>query len=292
MLCSAIPYYGCCDIMQATRFACIDKSDEHQLVSFILASKGFHFGVYGLLALAKYSYGYYSCVHLDIGEAHPCQQSAPGRALGYWRRWCSEEARVLLEWVAFLLLLKARGGRQQLAALERRRLGLSSSNRSFESPCAEGEDDTPSRGRKPGGFLRRLFVYDVAAHLCCLLLWLVQLWIKQASVDCTKVDCSQFLKAYNDGRPDWLKDWRLWVTLDFANTSYSLLLFPFVMLSLRSLRKYFIRSQATGYDRQGRLCIALTLAEIEERDAKLELAASEDMAAKAIQSRFRFRSQP
>ena len=151
-----------------------------------------------------------------------------------------------------------------------------------------------------------LLLYDASALVFCYFFGMLNLAFKMAQVDCTQVDCALFhwrshvhdaserlsllhamAHAALDGRPELLKDWRLWMMLDFSQTSYSLLLLPYALLSLRPLTKYLAVSRgtrATGYDACGCLCVALTPREQSER---VQLLACEATAAARIQARVR-----
>ena len=77
------------------------------------------------------------------------------------------------------------------------------------------------------------------------------------------------------------------MTLDFSETTYSLLAFPFFLLCARPLRKYLIGSKPTAYDRRGVLCAELDFAQKAERvQVKLDEEA-EEQAAVVIQARLR-----
>ena len=64
----------------------------------------------------------------------------------------------------------------------------------------------------------------------------------------------------------------------------SLLLVPYLLLTLRPMRIYLTRAKATGYDRSGRLCAALTAVEKAQR---AEEASSDAQAALRIQAAIR-----
>ena len=285
------------------RFALIDKSDEHQLTSFILANKAYHFLIYGVVQLAQNAFEYFNCVLLDVDTLHPCSEHAPGRELGYWRDFAMEVARLATVWLAFLLLRASRGGKEQAVALEARRLGIPHASKRMAAirQLYVAETDPP---RERGGVLSALFGYDVLAFVGCMAFGLLNLWVKMRQVQCprlaghgpselgTTVDCASFLKGDAnvpfDGEPYSLwRDWRLWMTFDFSETSYSLLLFPFALLQIRPVRKYLTLTKPTGYDRAGRLCLALSAHEIGERDSLLAMHDEEERAASRIQARVR-----
>ena len=78
------------------------------------------------------------------------------------------------------------------------------------------------------------------------------------------------------------------MTLDFSETTYSLLAFPFFLLCLRPLRKYLIGSKPTGYDRRGVLCAELDFAEkVKRRQGMQQEEAEEHRAATTLQARIR-----
>ena len=77
------------------------------------------------------------------------------------------------------------------------------------------------------------------------------------------------------------------MTLDFSETTYSLLAFPFFLLCARPLRKYLIGSKPTGYDRRGILCAELDFGQKEERIQVKAEEEAEVEAATVIQARIR-----
>lgn len=154
----------------------------------------------------------------------------------------------------------------------------------------------------PARMMRWLLFYDASAFVLAYGVGLANVFLKMVAVDCSKVDCSLFRwrphqhnpgdqisaihRAY-DYRPRLLKDWRLWMALDFSQTSYSLLLFPYALLSVQALTRYLLLSagtKATGYDAHGTLCVALTPKERAER--------AELLAATRIQAIVRGRQRP
>ena len=169
----------------------------------------------------------------------------------------------------------------------------------------EGHEDGNPALRSVGGparMMRWLLLYDASAFVLAYGVGLANAFLKMVAVDCSKVDCSLFRwrphqhnpgdqvgaihLAYDD-RPQLLKDWRLWMALDFSQTSYSLLLVPYAFLSVQALTRYLLLSagtKATGYDAHGTLCVALTPKERSER--------AELLAASRIQAIVRGRQRP
>ena len=154
---------------------------------------------------------------------------------------------------------------------------------------------------KRGGVLRHLLVYDVGAFTFVYAAGLAHLAYVVYTTDCARFDCAAFdwhealhhrhTIGGDDSppppRPPLLNDWRFWMTLDFCSTAYALLLLPYVIFNLSSLKRYLTRAKATGYDRMGRLCVELTAAEKVRKAAR---CAEEAEAAATIQALVRGRA--
>ena len=106
------------------QWALIERTDEYQLVSFIIANKAYHFVVYGFIQLFQNTAAYMDCVLEDVGEQHPCSDHAPGRHIGYVREFVMEMIRMATALWAYALLRRSRGDKEQIIELERRRLKL------------------------------------------------------------------------------------------------------------------------------------------------------------------------
>ena len=324
-----------CNFANLARFVLIDKDDEYQLIMYILANRGYHFLVYGLIQTVQNASAYFECVLSDVGERHPCSSTAPGRHEGYEIEFFMEMVRVATAWWAVRQLYSARcrGGKPHVVELERRRLGLSPSALELLKEAMGGADDEAT-GRATGsdaesakdaagqtsqsaacdrvqsglsssalphvmpglnpaaGSLRRrgllayLFIYDASAWIFCYTCGFLNLWWQARKVDCSKVDyCDEFRHEAATDAWAWLwpaswrfwsEDWRFWMTLDFSETTYSLLLLPYaLLLAVRPLRLYITLAKPTGYDRGGQLQASLTAAEkVQRKEEAVRLAAA------------------
>ena len=323
-LLNVVTYAELCNWVQLATFITIDKGDEYQLVRFIVVNRAYHFMVYGLWSLLIIVNSYFNCTLEDVeGAGQPCSSRAPGRAEGYEIQFTFELLRTLLVFGAYSLLLLgwARGGVQQVAGLELRRLGVdvttarllmeegseSSVGSALGVDIHGGSDASTSggagaaasqkRGTRANGplggparMLRWLFAYDLCAFALAYGVGLLNVFVKMAAVDCSAIDCTLFrwrphphaagealnaLHVAYDYRPRLLKDWRLWMALDFSQTTYSLLLVPYALLSVCALTRYLLISadtKATGYDAHGVLCVALSPREQSERAELLAAA--------------------
>jgi hypothetical protein len=389
-----------CNLITFATFLAIDKSDEYQLVSYILANKGYHFFGYGILALGADAHQFWRCVLKDAGKDHPCAAGAPGRDPSYMTELIFETIRVATVWLAFWLLRHSKGGSEQVLALECHRLAIPPDSPRARGllaalACAEPQEEGSSAAlsataeaaaaakaaayrlrlakiaesqptasipggqsssyaaatavvlppapvnvahataaataasaaaattadhvsfhpsararveahRRRGGSLRHLLWYDLGCWLFCYSFALFQLWLTARATRCkggldeflnvdgdeSNVDCSLFQWNVIDGSwigklTPWLRDWRFMMTVDFAQTAYSLLMFPFALLNLRPLKRYLTLAKPTGYDKAGELCAELTAVEKEQRFAEMERALAEERAAVLVQARFR-----
>ena len=206
----------------------------------------------------------------DYGPEHPCSGGAPGREDAYAIEFIFEQLRIASVWVAYWLLRSSRGGPAHLFELERSRLRRSGTPLKQEllkqSALASHVGASELPAGKRGGALRKLVAYDLAVFAFCYGWGVVNLWTKIRAIDCDVTDCGLFQKDYHTVHPghhpdhlpsgaahapgiDLLKDWRFWMTLDFSETTYSLLLFPFALLCARPLKRYLTHAKPTGYDR-------------------------------------------
>ena len=61
LLLNLCTWYNICNWAFLLRLLLIDCRDEYQLVSFLIASKAYHYFVYGVWPLFQMSWGYFDC---------------------------------------------------------------------------------------------------------------------------------------------------------------------------------------------------------------------------------------
>ena len=213
MLLNLSAVYQLCNWSMYVRFLIIDKSDEHQLVSYILANKGYHFIVYGAIQLVQNASAYFNCVLQDSGTEHPCSDGAPGRNEGYSFEFVMEQIRILTVWIAFMMLPYSKGGPSHLVDLERARLEVVPGSKTDK---LLSNKDFGLAERSRGGVLRYMFAYDVGCFIFCYGAGMLNLWWKIRNTDCNWTDCSAFIHPADesDGVPTFLdqfellRDWR------------------------------------------------------------------------------------
>ena len=161
-----------CNWVNLVQWALIDRTDEYQLVSFIIANKAYHFVVYGFIQLFQNTAAYMDCVLEDVGAQHPCSDHAPGRHVGYVREFVMEMIRMATALWAYALLRRSRGDKEQIIALERRRLAPAPASEPAEMLAAVLRRSSSSAtaeepGEKRGGILRYVLMYDVGCWVLC-----------------------------------------------------------------------------------------------------------------------------
>jgi len=124
MVCNLCVSYQIANWTNLLRLALIDRTDEFQLISFVIANRAYHFIDYGLVQLFQNQFNYFSCVMDDVDPNHPCSTSAPGRNQGYEFEFVMEILRMASCLWAFSLLRYSDGGKAHLYSLEIERLGL------------------------------------------------------------------------------------------------------------------------------------------------------------------------
>lgn len=96
-LISMVPVFGVAQFFFFILFLLIDKTDEYQLVSFILRFKSIQFITMGVISALVASVQFYYCAT----QVDNCEKNAPGEPLWLFVVFV---AQVMLTWTAFVLL--------------------------------------------------------------------------------------------------------------------------------------------------------------------------------------------
>lgn len=102
-LATMIPIMGVAPLAYLFIFIIIDKTDEFQLINFILAFKGMQFITLGVVRVFVGFFVFYGCTIGD-DEEHSCDTSGPGTGADFLGTSVGLVICVVLCWVAFLLL--------------------------------------------------------------------------------------------------------------------------------------------------------------------------------------------
>jgi len=266
--------YGINVIIFVWLFLLIDRSDEAQLVRYILSFKTFQF-ISGLISAAQLGFSLMTCLeNTALDSTYSCQATAPGQ--GSTQPW-----KMFLELVRVMLLLAcgvilagggAWGGPEEILALEEVRVAaatgklISSRKPPKGSTYVQLEPDGPPtraqikkalaaarlkfgvpRGR--GGVLPKFLLLDFTIIIVLLLSLALKL-----------------LTLYLKGAPGWI----FWSMIYYTKLTWALLSFPFLLFLAPVLGTSLHHARPTGYDQAGNLAPLLSGSLMKQKLAKEE----------------------
>lgn len=199
-----------------------DKSDEFQLVDYIVGFKGIQFLSVGVIPSVIGAFQMYFCTT----SKDPFACSADSPQLDFWEL-CFFVAQVMLMWCAFLLLPYAekRGG---VRFKHHRRSEI------FDSESKPGCCGKPKyKGR--GGRIAGWIWYDT-------FVFVISVALVVAAIATDRVE-------YDDDHPLY---WKSRATFFWARVLYGLLSFPWVLFKLPFVFTLFTHARPTAYNRNGK----------------------------------------
>lgn len=281
------PLYGTSTLVFCLKFFLIDKTDEFQLVNYVLEFKSFQFITDGLLIASKLAYIMGHCLVLEHeGASNACLERSPGHDYEFAFKICLEPVRLLLIYSACALLFCgcAKGGREEISALENCRLdaadgshdgavdreylrllrnqeetkyedvSLRDMHKVLEAHRIESEAQASD-----GGHLKLFMIYDLMALLATLAVGVVLV----------PLATNTFLKT---------SDTFFWTMLYYTKCSYALAALPFLFFGLPIVGPIIHGSMPTGYDQTGALVPKLSSGLIKQKIQADEEAVEEGMA--------------
>lgn len=212
-----IPVYGASQFCFLFVFLVMDKSDEFQLLNFILGFKGTQFISMGLIRAVTGFFMFMMCVTAPANEDdHKCEDSGPGNKGAMLITSAGLFLQILLVWIAFVLLrCSVEKGRTQLQGHVENR---------------NGQEGSASYA---GGYIRYFLWYDLAVFCLCLILPL-------------------YCLAKRPVATEESDDWVLAHTIFAAQILYGMCSAPFFLFTLPGLQRVLTHAMPTGYDRSGR----------------------------------------
>jgi len=211
---SLIPVYGVSQFVFLFMFLIMDKSDEFQLINFILSFKGTQFISMGVIRAVTGFFMFMMCVTAKASDNHSCEDEGPGNRGAMLITSAGFLLQVVLVWIAFVLLrCAAEKGRTQLKG--------------------HVEHEHGGIARVSGGYIRYFLWYDTFFFVVALLL---PAWV--------------FMTRPSDKLKH--DDWVLAHAVFGAQVIYGLLSAPFFLFTLPGLSRVLTHAMPTAYDRQGR----------------------------------------
>jgi len=263
-----IPYYGIYSFMYLFIFLIIDKSDEYQLVYFILSFKGAQFFSWGIVkGIVGYS-TYFFCVtfppiddlfsNLDVTQltdmnlnitrrvAPSCETSGPGMSTPYWVAIVSWLLPLVLCWIAQLLLPWSKEkGRSKLKTFQD-----DGDEQEFtsgaEGKSAQNLDVQNKKFSKQGGYLKRMLIFDFVIFLLCVALMALIIAL-QPDLPGGESKWHAFYNASDS-------HWQVKQTLFFCQFIYGIFSIVFVPFIIPLLQAILTHSAPTAYNNEGQCC--------------------------------------
>jgi len=213
-LVSIMPVAAVCPLIYTFIFIIIDKSDEYQLIAFILYFKGSQYLSQGFIRMVLGFSLYVFCVTLPADDdQHHCEDYGPGIAGSFYVNAAAFLVQVVLVWIAFFLLpCSEEKGRSSLKTLEHEHGTIASSSKT------------------KGGYLWPLLIYDFVCFLICM----------------------SIAFAVAVMHESW-DAWPVKHTLFACQIAYGYLSLPFFLFTIPFFQAVLTHAVPTAYDKNGRV---------------------------------------
>jgi len=210
--------------------------DEHQIINFILIFKGMQFLTSGIVYMAKASIQYFTCYAYHKDTLLSCIDARGPGAAASFGQLADYFGSVVLVWIAFSYLPRAR-----------KYAGLAS--RALKRPLVANSESSRSRSR-----LRLLLHYDVVCFIISIFV-LVAL---------TASNCET---TFFDGFPTLATMYypNFHANIFWSCVLYSFLSLPFSLFTVPGLQKVLTHTDPTGYNTHG-ACVTFALRTKEQVD--------------------------
>lgn len=281
------PIYAVQPLWFILQFILIDKSDEYQLIRFILSFKGLQFVTLGVINSIIGAAQYVHCVNFDNRHfyvpkdttvladintarnynltsfydqgglplteiwAHSCREAGPATMPIFYIDMIAFGVQILFIWGAFGLLPYSRKkGLKKLAADSPPRLfALSEDAEDVQDPGRIKKNGCGCRVYdKMGGHLTTLVYLDAVFFFIIVILGIIALFTRSYDVRTNGTGGSNF-REY---------EWQFRADLFWLKTLYGFLSFPFLVLLMPGISGVLLHAKPTGYNRAGQ-CVPLAI---------------------------------
>jgi len=237
-----VPVYGVQQICFLFNYLMMDKSDEYQLVTWILGFKTANFISQGIISMIVGVAMYYLCSNKAV---HTCHAQGPGQMPGFEIDMIFFAFQILIVWHAYFNRLPY-SQKKGTVTLKKRSGGTTVID------TIDTEDDKDCCGytfyKNRGGSLGYLIAWDAVAFSLCggLVLW--------AALAMGVLDKGK-LASYNE--------WRFRAVVYWTRAIYGLLCLPFLCLIIG--QALFTHAVPTAYNENGMLVPFLSPQEMLEK---------------------------
>ena len=300
------PLYGVQPLYWMLVFACFDRSDEYQLVNFILEFKALMFLSIGFVCLGMGAMQDHFCITWSAHE-HYCDTIGPGASPTFLWEAFWFVVQITNVWLAFLYLpysnnlaggpvgksLAAKkglkSGRIDLIDLEAGGGGGSGDGGAADSaePSEGGTPrtpHTPGTGRRKGPsscygrtvdlVMRRLFGFEDGDFSRGGAMWPWLVYDAWCLFFCLFWVASSAVWHGVGTDRFWEEEWQFRATIWWCKAAYGLLSMPFIIFFLPGLGAALTHVRPTGYNKNGKCMRKLTGSQRKQKKAAAAAAAS------------------
>jgi len=285
-LLSCIPTYGIFAWTYLVIFFVLDKSDEFQLIYFILWFKGSQFFSWGVIKSFVGYFQYFYCATFPVSiqdsvvggsvarkGADSCEKFGPGMSTNYLFTVLSWVAMLVFCWLAwFLLRFSEEKGRSKVkgklnaaslsgASLPAQTVGSSVSSGGSEVVTQEQEAPEvlkEEKGMNSHGYIAAALIWDASFFVFSVGLLFLIVFIQPNEEDVTGVNGNSTGSRGRDSAEDIANSalldvsWQVKQTLYLCQVIYGWSSIVFVPFMLPFLQNVLTHAPPTAYDRKGR----------------------------------------
>eukprot|EP00762_Andalucia_godoyi_P002945 ANDGO_04200.mRNA.1 hypothetical protein AMSG_00053 len=278
-----LPFVGVQQAMFFFIFFMKDRTDEYQLIQYVLDFRGFQCITLGFIGVIVGAAQYYACANRqnDNGDS-TCNEKdqGPGQNDFIYVECAFFLVQIFFTWAAFFLLpySKKKGGfahRQDAvdAGLASSQAALVEGDEVYylqEQPVGKGCFGRDKYAHR-GGRMAPLIIYDACLFLLCILLLTLSAFARPTRID---------------ERNDWShKEWVFKADLYWAKTLFGLLSFPFLVFKLPVLGSLLTHARPTAYTKLGK-CVPVMPAPIRKSNRAKAQKQLEQIEKKKIRPSF------
>jgi len=246
---SAIPAYGCSQLVFLVMFLCLDRGDEYQLVAWILGFKVSNFISQGLVSALAGAAMYFFCMMPK--DKHTCNESGPGAYPGFYIDIAFFAFQIfLLQYAYCCLPYSIKKGTTTM----KRRKWQADTDDTYIQPEVETTDCVGNTTyAKRGGSLRWLIWYDLVWYILAgiLITWASMAW-----------------GVAEEGELDPDRDWHFRGVIYWARCIYGFSAIPFLVFALPVAQTLLTHAVPTAYNENGQVVPFLSVEDQKKRKAQ------------------------
>lgn len=237
---ASIPFYQIQAFFKFFTWLMVDKSDEYQLITFILDFKSLQFFTIGCLGGLIGYINFYNCVHYFGGYSktsiNRCAAQGEMDPIIYGIEISGFVLQIVMIWISYLL-----------TPLSKKKGELRFKYRKLDEKVRTDIDDETCCNCTRGGRLKKFMLWELVTEIVYVILVFTQVFFLNQNDEVT-----------------------LRSALYFCRTIYGLMSFPFMVFAIQPLATFLTKTRATKYDKFGRCVPDLpSLFEVELKKKKL-----------------------